>query len=70
MPSWFACGQSAATSPASTSRVTSGSRENATTSAGSPASTARLCSPDDAYDCSNSTSFPGDVFWNAGISSS
>jgi hypothetical protein len=40
---WF---QFASTRPASTRRVMSESRENSTTSAGSPASTARLCSPD------------------------
>ena len=42
---WF---QLLSTKPASTSRVMSGSSENSTTSAGSPPSTARDCSPDDA----------------------
>ena len=42
---WF---QSSSTSPASVSRVMSGSSENSTTSAGSPPSTARDCSPEEA----------------------
>jgi hypothetical protein len=50
--------------------VTSGSSENATTSAGRPDSTARLCSPDAAYDWSNETPLPAGVFSNIGISSS
>src|SRR5659263_548863 len=52
-----------------TSRVVSGASENSTTSAGSPASTARLCSPDEPYDSLSSTSLPAAVFWKAGISS-
>ncbi len=42
---WF---QPLSTMSASTSRVMSGSSENSTTSAGSPPSTARDCSPDAA----------------------
>ena len=45
--------QSAATSPASTRRVTSGSREKWTTSASRPPSTARLWSPEAPYDVLN-----------------
>src|SRR5439155_24020866 len=51
-----------------TSEVMSGSSENATMSASSPAATARLCSPEAPYDCEKLTSLPVDVFWKAGIS--
>jgi hypothetical protein len=47
-PSYLFRFQPSSTSPASTSLVMSGSSENATTSAGSPPSTARDCSPEDA----------------------
>ena len=50
-----------------TSEVMSGSRENATMSASSPAATARLCSPDAPYDWENVTPLPAWVFWNAAI---
>ena len=43
----------------------SGSRENATTSALSPESTARLWSPEAPYDSLNFTFFPAGVAWNA-----
>src|SRR5215216_2488385 len=69
MPScsfWF---QLLSTSPASTSLVMSGSRENSTTSAGSPPSTARDCSPDAAYDWLKPTPLPSGVLLKAGISS-
>src|SRR5262249_1753985 len=46
------------TSPSLTSRVTSGSVENATTSAGWPESTARLCEPDAPNDSVNDTPLP------------
>ena len=52
---WF---QSSSTSPASTRRVMSGSSENSTTSAGSPPSTARDCSPEAAKDVSKLTPLP------------
>ena len=56
------------TRPAFTSSSTSGARERATTSASSPAFTARACSPDEPYDCEKETSLPAAVFWNIGIS--
>jgi hypothetical protein len=64
---WF---QSSSTRPASINRVMSGSSENATTSAARPASTARLCSPDDAYDWSKSKPSPSGVSWKPGMISS
>jgi hypothetical protein len=70
MPSYASSFHVSWTRPASTSRVTSGSSEKATTDAGRPLSTARLCSPDEAYDCSNSTPAPSSVSPNAGMSSS
>src|SRR5450759_61738 len=68
-PSYWFWLQVLSTRPASTSRAMSGASENSTTSAGSPASTARLCSPDEPYDSLNSTFAPASVFWKAGISS-
>jgi hypothetical protein len=62
--------QSFATRPASTSRVMSGSVEKETTSAFSPASTARLCSPDAPKEDLKPTPSPAPVFWNAGMISS
>src|SRR3954451_23146840 len=59
--------QFASTIPASTSRLTSGSSENATTSAGRPLSTARLWSPDAPYDWVNVIPLPSGVLLNAGI---
>jgi hypothetical protein len=59
--------QSGETRPPSTSFVTSGSSESATTSAGRPAATARDWSPDAPYDCVNFTPLPADVFSNAGM---
>ena len=58
------------TRPASTRRVMSGSSENETTSAGSPASTARLCSPEAPKDSLNETPAPAGVFLKAGMISS
>src|SRR5450756_1342950 len=52
-----------------TRRAMSGASEHSTTSAGSPASTALLCSPDAPYDSLNLTFAPASVFWKAGISS-
>ena len=43
----------------------SGSSENATTSAGRPAATARLWSPEAPYDWVNLTFLPAAVFWKA-----
>jgi hypothetical protein len=57
--------QSSATRPALTSRVMSGSSENATISALRPDSTARLCSPDAPYDCLKATFRPSGVAWKA-----
>src|SRR5665648_534819 len=68
-PSYWFWLQVLSTRPAPTSRAMSGASENPTTSAGSPASTARLCSPDEPYDSLNATFAPAAVFWKAGISS-
>ena len=48
-----------------TSRLTSGSSESATRSAGWPAATARAWSPEAPYDWLTSTPFPACVFWKA-----
>src|SRR5256714_2137044 len=61
--------QFAVTMPSFTSLVTSGSSENATTSAWRPPSTVRLWSPEAPYDCVNWTPFPAGVCWKPGISS-
>src|SRR3954451_11253160 len=61
---WF---QLWSTRPLSTSRVTSGSSENSTTSAGRPPSTARLWSPEAPYDWLNVTPLPSGVLLNAGM---
>src|SRR5690242_8672513 len=58
--------QLGSTSPALTSRVMSGSSENATTSAACPASTARLWSPEAPKDSLNETPLPAVVFSNCG----
>ena len=68
-PLYWPVFQSALTSPASTSRVTSGSSAKCRKSASWPASTARLWSPEEPYDWLKSTSLPSAVFWKAGISS-
>src|SRR5918996_317511 len=65
-PSYSFLFQFLSTSPASTSLVMSGSRENSTTSAGRPPSTARDCSPDDAYDWSKLTPSPWGLLLQAG----
>src|ERR1039458_9137239 len=62
--------QSAATSLSVTSRVMSGVVENATTSAGCPESTARLCDPDAPNDSLNPTPFPAEVCPNAAVNAS
>src|SRR3954470_24011924 len=59
--------QPAATFFASTSLLTSGASERATTSAGRPACTARAWSPDGPNDCVNETPLPLVVLLNAGI---
>src|SRR5215218_10294505 len=64
MPSHLFCFHFALTSPALTRVVMSGSSESATMSAFRPERTARACSPDEPYDCSNETSLPLAVFWN------
>src|SRR5437763_1828903 len=56
------------TRPSLTSRTTSGVVENATTSAGWPESTARLCEPDAPNDSLKPTPLPADVCSNADIS--
>src|SRR5207302_11129355 len=48
--------------------VTSGSSENATTSACSPFTTAWAWSPDAPYDCVKLTPLPAFVFWKASMS--
>src|SRR5262249_58193197 len=50
-----------------TSGVMSGCGENATMSAGWPAATARLWSPEAPYDWVNLTFFPAGVAWNAAM---
>jgi hypothetical protein len=51
-------------------RVTSGSRERATISAGRPFSTARLCSPEAANEVSKMIDAPSGVAWKRGMISS
>ena len=46
----------------------SGSSENSTTSAARPPSTARDCSPEEAYDWLKLTPSPSGVLLNAGMS--
>ena|ERR1700729_1222734 len=58
------------TIPSLTRRVMSGVVENATTSAGWPVSTARLCDPDAPNDSPNETPLPPLVCANAAISAS
>src|SRR5579862_2703042 len=62
--------QSFDTIPSLTSRVMSGVVENATTSAGWPESTARLCEPEAPNDWPNDTPLPALVCVNAAISAS
>src|SRR5258707_14622646 len=57
--------QLASTSPALTSTSTSGASERLTMSAGRPATTARVWSPDAPYDCVKLTPAPPGVFSNA-----
>src|SRR5881398_370856 len=57
-----------ATTPALTSRVTSGVVENATTSAGWPDATARLWAPDGPNDWLNETPLPADDCAKAAVS--
>ena len=59
-----------ATIPSLTRRVMSGVVENATTSAGWPESTARLCEPDAPNDWPNDTPLPAEVDANAVVSAS
>src|SRR4051794_40683234 len=65
MPLYWSEFQVLATRFAFTSLVTSGSSANSTTSAGRPAATARLWSPEAPYDWVNVTFFPASVAWNA-----
>src|SRR4029079_9828435 len=58
------------TRPALTRRSMSGARENDTTSAFRPASTARLCSPEAPKEDLKPTPSPAPVFWNSGSISS
>src|ERR1700753_74909 len=60
---WFQLGE---TMPALTSRSTSGSSEKSTTSACSPLTTARLCSPEGPKDWLKPTPLPGAVAWQEG----
>src|SRR6516162_10554570 len=57
-----------ATIPSLTRRVMSGVVENATTSAGCPESTARLCEPDAPNDWPNVTPLPAELCANAAVS--
>src|SRR6516164_8894557 len=59
-----------ATTPSLTSRVMSGVVENATTSAGWPESTARLCDPEAPNDWPNVTPLPAEVCAKAAVSAS
>ena len=70
MPLYSSEFQSSATSPASTVLVMSGCSEKATTSAGSPLSTARRWSPEAPNEVENSTPSPSVVFWKPGITAS
>src|SRR3954451_12893870 len=70
MPLYSFLFQLGSTSLSSTNLVMSGSSENATTSAGCPASTARLWSPDGPYDEVNVTPLPAFVSAKIGVSSS
>src|ERR1700761_60720 len=58
------------TIPSLTRRVMSGVVENATTSAGWPVSTARLCEPEAPKDSLNFTPLPAEVLENAAVSAS
>src|SRR6516165_8073649 len=62
--------QSFDTIPSLTRRVISGVVENATTSAGWPESTARLCEPEAPNDWLNATPSPPEVCANAEVSAS
>src|SRR5579884_690923 len=62
MPLYWLASQLLDTNPALTSRATSGSVEKATTSAGCPAATARLCAPDAPKDSVKVTFLPVAVF--------
>src|SRR5580704_17843523 len=64
-PFWGLAFQSLDTIPSLTSRVMSGVVENATTSAGWPESTARLCEPEAPKDWANDTPLPAEVWANA-----
>src|SRR5947209_6405077 len=70
MPCSALASQLLATIPSLTSRVISGVVENATTSAGWPESTARLCDPDAPNDSLNPTPLPAEVRSNAPVSAS
>src|ERR1022692_2965533 len=59
-----------ATIPSLTKRVMSGVVENATTSAGWPESTARLCEPEAPNDWPKETPLPAEVCSNAAVSAS
>src|SRR5450755_2065544 len=60
--------QFCATIPSLTKRVTSGVVENATTSAGWPESTARLCEPEAANEDEKPTPLPAGVWAKASVS--
>src|SRR6516162_3584871 len=62
--------QPLATIPSLTRRVTSGVVEKATTSAGWPESTARLCEPEAPNDCPKLIPLPAEVCPNAVVSAS
>src|SRR5581483_4792374 len=63
IPLYGLASQLGETIPAFTSRVTSGSVENATTSAGCPEATARLCAPEAPNDSLKPTPLPWGVCW-------
>src|SRR4051794_28135453 len=64
---YWPCVQLASTRPALTTRSMSGASENSTTSAGRPATTARLWSPEAPYDSVKVTFLPSGVFLYASM---
>src|ERR1700733_10973580 len=69
-PCWGLASQLFDTIPSLTRRVMSGVVENATTSAGWPVATARLCDPDAPNDSPNETPLPPLVCAHAAVSAS
>src|SRR3954454_7309489 len=70
MPLWLSWFHVVGTRPAFTSLLMSGSSENATTSAGCPAATARLCAPEAPKDSWNDVPLPAVVALKPGMRAS